>query len=293
MIGQSFSSEREGQDFKRKLEARTVLDGAPPDVLVTDDDALTLARWWARWEPGRQWRESSRRTHESHWSRYIKPVFGRVAIDAITTADVKRFHRKLEAKGLAPATVGAVHRTLSMCLQGAVEDQLIERNPARTAKLRRPPKHAPVALDPATLMLVLDAVEETTPKLAMYARLVAATGLRRAEAIGLTWDRIDLDNGVITVDRQLDYTASSQPTWCATKNSLRRQVLLTDATVAQLRAHRASQTVTLIGGRGLVFTRDDGSAWPRTTLAERGTARSRSSPRTDINFRAVRAAGTS
>jgi integrase len=214
---ESFATKAEAESFARKVEARTVLDGAPP--VTVDADTLTLARWWARWEPGRPWRASSRTTHETHWRRYIEPVFGRVPLESITTADVNRFHRRLEARGLAPGTVGAIHRTLSMALQGAVEDGLLARNPARYARLRRVPKHPPVALDAPTTEAMLDAITTTAPGLAMYARLVAATGLRRAEAAGLTWDRVDLDAGVLTVNRQLDYTAQTMPAWAPTKNN--------------------------------------------------------------------------
>src|SRR5438132_459725 len=71
---ESFATKREAEDAARKIDARTVLDGAPP--IAMGADTLTLARWWDRWEAGRAWRQSSRDTHASHYRRYIKPVFG-------------------------------------------------------------------------------------------------------------------------------------------------------------------------------------------------------------------------
>jgi len=262
-VYESFATKAEAETFARKVEARILLDGTAPDVV--DPDALTLAKWWSRWEPGRPWRASTRETHAVYWRRYIRPVFGRMPLDAITTADVSRFHRRLEAKGLAPATVAAVHRTLSMALQGALDDGLLTRNPARHAKLRRTPQPQPVALDAPTTASLIDAVAETTPGLDVFARLIAATGLRRAEAAGLTWDRVDLDAGVLIVDRQLDYYVRAQPTWGPTKTNRTRRVLLTDTIVAALRAHRKAQGVVAIRD-ALVFTRDDGSPWPRVAL---------------------------
>src|SRR3954467_6119343 len=82
----SFATKAEAEKAARAVEARTVLDGRPPVTVAPD--ALTLAKWWDRWEPGRQWRASSRATHAVHWSKYIKPVFGRVPIENITTADI-------------------------------------------------------------------------------------------------------------------------------------------------------------------------------------------------------------
>src|SRR5262245_8259293 len=85
----SSATRADAEAAARKVEARTVLDGRAPEVL--DPDVLTFARWWARWEPGRPWRESSRQTHAVHYRRYIEPVFGRVPLVQISTADVRRF----------------------------------------------------------------------------------------------------------------------------------------------------------------------------------------------------------
>jgi integrase len=263
-VYESFATKAEADDAARRIEARTVLDGRPPDT--TDQNTVTFARWWARWEPGRPWRESSRKVHASHYRNYLEPVFGRVALTEITTADVNRLHRVLERRGLAPATVAAVHTTFSSALQGAVDDGLLTRNPARYARLRRARKPEAVVLDAATVAALLDAVEQTTPALHTFARVIASTGLRRAEASGLTWDRIDLDTGVLLIDRQLDRYAPNQPAWCATKNTVTRRVVLTDSTVALLRAHRAAQPVVVLDGTGLVFTQPDGRHWTHNQL---------------------------
>jgi integrase len=258
----SFPTKKDAVDAARRIEAKALIDGAPP--LSYDDNALTLAKWWARWEPGREWATSTRESHRSRWANYISPVFGRVAVDAITTADIRKWHRKLEARGLAPGYIAAIHLTLSAVLQGAVDDEIIVRNPARQARLRRSTKTPPIALDREQTAAFLDAVAATTPRLAPFARFVAVTGLRRAEAAGVTWDRVDLDGGVLVVDRQLDYPAPRQPAWAPTKTGKTRRVLLTGATVALLREHRATEQVVALAG--LVFT-NNGEPWGRKALA--------------------------
>ena len=242
-----------------------MLDGAPP--VAGDPDALTVARWWAIWEPGRQWADSTRVTHTGHYRRYIEPVFGRVALTAITTADVRRWHRKLEARGLAPRTIGAVHRTFVMLLAGAVEDELLTRNPAVAAKLRGVRADAPVALDATTTARFLAAVDVTSPELSTFARVVAATGLRRSEAAGLTWDRVDLEDGALTIDRQLDYLGAV-PKLTPTKTRTSRRVLLTPTLVSLLREHRAAQPVAVLDGTGFVFTRPRRSPVAARDVAE-------------------------
>jgi integrase len=277
-IVESFATKAEAEKAAKVIEARAVVDGRPPTVF--DENALTLAKWWARWEPGQQWRATTRKTHASHWARWVRPVFGSVPVDQITAADIRRWRTKLESRGLSPRYIAACHRTLAQVLQGAVADALIVRNPASNARVRQAALTAPVALDRDQLAAMLDAVARTTPRLEVYGRLIAATGLRRAEAAGLTWDRVDLDGGMLTVDRQIDYGTSTQPTFIATKTGRTRHVPLTAATVELLRAHRAAQDVVSLAG--LVFTTRTGKVWPRTTLsgawrlaaddlAERGT----------------------
>jgi integrase len=143
---------------------------------------------------------------------------------------------------------------------------VVSRNVARSARLRRPPTATPVALDAATVAALLDAVASVAPGLETFGRLIAATGLRRSEAAGLTWDRVNLETGTLVVDRQLDYSAPTQPAWCPTKTKMTRRVLLTSSTVEMLRAQRAAQPVADITGTGLVFTRANGKPWPRSTL---------------------------
>ena len=251
---ESFATKKEADAAARRVEAMTVLDGKPPEVI--DPDALTLAKWWARWEPGRPWAASTRAARVGHWNLYIEPVFGKVTLDAIKTADVATWCRKLEDGGLAGGTVIAARATLSAVLQAAADDGLLARNPVTGARMPRATKKEAPAFDIATTARLLDAIAQTTPGLALCARLVADTGLRRAEAAGLTWDRMDLDACVLTIDRQ--YNRGFLPT----KTRKTRKVPVTTALAAALREHRAAQSVQPIGGDGFVFARDDGSAWP-------------------------------
>ena len=48
---ESFPTKAAAESFARKVEARTVLDGRAPDVV--HPDALTVAKWWARWAGSR------------------------------------------------------------------------------------------------------------------------------------------------------------------------------------------------------------------------------------------------
>ena len=120
-------------------------------------------------------------------------------------------------------------------------------------------------MDASGVAAVLRAAEESRyyPALA----LIVATGLRKAEALALRWDRVDLDAGVVkvaaTIARVDGRLLISEP---KTDRS-RRIVPLSPAVVAMLRKHKAAQAAEKLragaGGQwresGLVFTTEFGT----------------------------------
>jgi hypothetical protein len=85
--------------------------------------------------------------------------------------------------------------------------------------------------------------------------LIAMPGLRRGEACGLTWDDLDLDEGIAYVSMQLQQGVDGQLRACPLKTeSSRRAVALDPETVIVLRAHRSrhgAATLMLLAGNEL------------------------------------------
>ena len=136
------------------------------------------------------------------------------------------------------------------------------RNPSAVVKRpgveRREAKH----LNDADLTAVLKAAEESRYHPVLV--LIAATGLRKGEALALRWDKVDLDAGVLrvaaTVMRINGRLVISEP---KTDRS-RRVVPLPAAVVAMLRRHRTTQKEDRMRAgdqwtdSGLVFTTEFG-----------------------------------
>ena len=122
--------------------------------------------------------------------------------------------------------------------------------------------------------------------------LLATTGLRRGEALGLGWANVDLDAARITIVRTLidiHDTDDDRPVWSDPKTAAgRRSVALDPGTVAVLRAHKAvrAQDRLIIGTTGnadvddLVFTRADGRPYhpERLTRMFKSAVRATGSP---------------
>ena len=95
-------------------------------------------------------------------------------------------------------------------------------------------------------------------------RLLAMTGMRRGEALGLGWEDLDMESGAVTIRRTwipVDGVAQfSEP---KSRNS-RRTMALDPVTLEAMKAHAARQAEEQSGWQeglaaaGLVFTRSDG-----------------------------------
>ena len=96
--------------------------------------------------------------------------------------------------------------------------------------------------------------------------LIASTGLRKGEALALSWDRVDLDAGALrvaaTIGRIGDRLVITEPK----TDRARRTVPLSPAVVAMLRRHRTEQKAEKLRAgdqwqeTGLVFTTELGAA---------------------------------
>jgi integrase len=94
--------------------------------------------------------------------------------------------------------------------------------------------------------------------------LLATTGMRRGEALGLRWTDVDLEAGRLAVRQTIVAVGHAVEVSTPKTKRGRRSVALDGATVATLRAHRKAQLETRMAwgaarvDKDLVFTRGDG-----------------------------------
>ena len=124
-----------------------------------------------------------------------------VPVHKITAAMVRKMDQDMLAKGYARETVARAHNALKRYLYEALEKGLIIAVPiTRTVKPPRVERKDPNALDDETrkrLMSILDEMPDDQITLAI--RLGLGAGLRNEEVIGLKWENVDLDTGMIRI----------------------------------------------------------------------------------------------
>lgn len=205
---------------------------------------------------------------------HVKPTLGDVALADLTTRQVRDLLEQLAApspsgKVRTGATLARVRSLLSGALQDAVADGLILGNPARGVRL---PESAGAGkggrievLTPQQLAAFLLAADATPFGPAL--RFLAATGVRRGEAVGLLWDAVDLDAGRAVIRRSLTHSAGAVRVDAPKTRKGERAVPLDRETVAMLREHKRGQAEeslrwgrTVWNPEGFVFVRADGTS---------------------------------
>src|SRR5829696_5859169 len=235
--------------------------------IVYDAGKLTLADYLHRWLADSVKDTVRQRTYERYESLvrvHIAPTLGRVKLKNLTPAHVRGLCRAKLDEGLAPRTVQYIHRTLSKALKQAVSDGLIPRNAAGSVKPPQPRTEEIRPLDREQVRVFLEAVSGDRLE-ALYVVAITA-GLRAGELLGLKWEDVDLEAGMLQVRRTLSEARSGR-IFEAPKSGKGRQIRLTYKATESLRVHRRAQLEELHeAGRALA------GSGPRVPLAGRYTA---------------------
>jgi integrase len=170
-------------------------------------------------------------------------------------------------EGLDRRTVNYVHTILHRALKDAVRWGRLARNPADAADPPRAGQKSDgvLAWDAETLRVFLAHSRESGDRLHTLWVLLATTGMRRGEAIGLRWKDVDLDKGRLRVVQTITQIRSQIAVGEPKTTQGRRSIALDSGTIAALRQHRKAmlEERMLVGpdfsDEGLVFHEPDGS----------------------------------
>jgi integrase len=144
------------------------------------------------------------------------------------------------------------------------------RNVTEAVKAPQVHKEEVKPLSPALVKALLDAARGDRNE-ALYV-LAVHTGLRQRELLGLKWTEIDLDAGILSVQRSLDANGTFNP---PKRNKSRRTVRLTGRAFEALRVHRVAQNAERLRlgshweDQDLVFQNRTGKAMDHNTLYHR------------------------
>lgn len=187
---------------------------------------------------------------------HINPIIGGIRLQELKPTNIKSLYATLQKdrivtindekrsfKKLSPKSILYVHRVLSKALEDAFKDEIVHRNAARAVSPPKVSKHKANFLTIAQIRAMLDKFEGDELFLPVY--LAVVLGLRRGEALGLTWNDIDFENKLVKVRN--NYTmAQGKPILLdeAKSNDSERDIVVTDRILRLLKDHRKKQLET-------------------------------------------------
>ena len=164
---------------------------------------MTVAQWLDIWvsEYLNSVKPLTKHNYNKQVQKHLKPALGAARLETLDTHTIQRFYNSLIASGLSPKTVKNIHGILHCALQQAIACDYIYRNPADACKLPKVTKPEIKPLEPEEIARLLKEAEQDD-----YCNLFIVamfTGMRQGELLGLAWECVDFQTGIITVKQQL------------------------------------------------------------------------------------------
>lgn len=252
-------AERASASILRDLDDRTYVE--PRNLTLAEyvrSDWLPLMK--------QQVKASTWSSYERNLELHVLPTLGSRQLQGLTPGHLNGLYRQLlengrrngpAGSGLSAKTVRYIHTTLSKVLNDAVDQELLQRNPAARAKPPRPPRGTASMQfwTPDELRRFLD--HARTHRWFPLWRLAAMTGMRRGELMGLRWKDIDFAHARLAIRQTL--ISISYRTEISTPKTHRSRVIDLDAeTLGVLRCLYADRGHP--AADALVF--DDGDGAP-------------------------------
>ncbi len=208
---------REKGGYRTKKEAETALRQAIAEYerggVVMDPAEITLSDYLDEWlsaiEPGVKY--NTVKAYRSIIDGKLKPAMGSYKIRSLSTAAIQQ-QLNAWSKKFSKAYLHLIYVVIKSSLDYAVEPMhYIPVNPCNGAKVpryagTREPGHAYIA--PEDFEQIYSYYKERGEKsegLLTAVMIGYHTGMRMSEVCGLTWDHVDMQKRLITVDRQILY----------------------------------------------------------------------------------------
>jgi len=251
----------------RKAETRIKLDAALRNEamgIVAAGPRLTVADYLRDWLASRANEVAPKTfiTYRGLVEHTIIPAIGPIPLVNLSGMRVERMLRDMVQAGLSPQTAGHVRAVLRTALNRAMRYGMIERNAAADAyppRIRRTERRVLDAEQVRTLLVALEG-----DRLRALYTLALSTGMRVGELLGLQWQNVDLDGGIIRIESQLQRIEGRLALTATKTEASQRTVGIGEAVAGVLRVHRASQLRDRLAAGsvwtegGYVFARESG-----------------------------------
>jgi integrase len=248
-------------------------------------ERMTLGQWLDVWLTTYK-RGRVRQLTQDNYARVIRnhlqPVLGHIVLQALRPEQVQHYCQTKAAQGLDASTITTHLRVLSNALRQAEKLGRVSRN---VVALVDTPRAIRKERQTLSMAQVRDALVPAIKghRLSAAFLVLFLTGVRRGELLGLRWQDVDLDTGVLHVRQILERVTAPQGTGRKTMlaflepktDSSRRTIALPGECVTALRQHRVRQAEERLRlgaayqSLDLVFATEEGKPIDPRTMNDR------------------------
>lgn len=232
-----FDSYEEADTAYKKMAAEDAQD-------FIKEKQITFDELYKKWLPfySRNVKESTLWKTETMYKVHLKDKFGSQYIDQITTAEIADYFLELSTEYVNYKVLFWYMRRI---FEYAIDINLLNRNPARasllpkkaTVEKRRDIAHNFYTAD--EIHQFLDAAKQYNERAYIYFSILASTGMRKCEGLGLEWQDIEFDKQRIYIQRTTAYGKDNKYITQLPKGNKKRYVPLDDRLAAQLKHYRS------------------------------------------------------
>ncbi len=203
---------KEKGGFTSKKEAQSALRKAITDFeeegFVANKTTYTLNQfieYWFENVASIKLKPTTLITYRSIIKNHIVNDIGHLRLDAVTPEILQKFFSE-KTREHSDSTVVSIKKILNPTFKFAMKQKTIKYNPMTSiegiaSSVKNPNKQF---LSLEEIKNILQFISNTPYYLPTL--IAVNTGLRRGEILGLTWNDIDFDEGIIDVNKQLIYT---------------------------------------------------------------------------------------
>lgn len=163
----------------------------------------------------------------------VYPAIGHLRIDKITARHLQGFVNSLAKEGanektgnpLAPKTIRHNLSFISDVFSYAVRMDLVSDNPCRKVTIPKGEVKEKPIYSQEEIAQLLTAINGEDTKYRAFFYLIAYSGFRRSEMLGLEWKDIDFENNIISIKRTSNYTSERGIYTDTTKTKHSKRVL--------------------------------------------------------------------